>query len=672
MTTATEAPAVEGPADKSPETEVPAAEDQELPQERGGPQTVTGANFKGDHNGNLVQIFNPEEPRRTKSNLVEGPVPEERITQAAKAFCFPARFAEAAAVLRKRHLVVLSGHSCGRTHAGIRLLIDLNLESLHHLDPTRPAKDLLAHQANTTGYLWANHDANDWSPEDCERTLDQLSERLRSQDSYLVLTFLGNPDLGNVTKYVAELAAPPAVAVVQAHLTARGISNDRRTELLSEIDLETVSPVHRGPRHAAEVARLLAAVEAGEHSLADVKATLTRRADEDIQAWFGEHPDVSSRALAITVSLLEGCPYYKIASAAEKLEKVLANPENGEIWPYQPPDLLERSRSDRLNSVHAHIACPASSSSSNLALGPVRFSRPGWGPLLLSYVWTEFERVRPVIQEWLCTLTDELASASPAQQSALTRFGTTLASAAEPNPMRWVFPWLGPSKPAHSQTMAATVLGSLCANPGYVQQIKDVLRHWSQPNAPACYRHAVAIACGVEFGKAHPEFAMTQLGRLTKNCDDSLRRLIPRAVQALLAEPNNRSLVLSTAAMWLLTGGAQAQTMAYRCAIKALFVAGSEKPLTERDKPAVRLVGSALLTSLKYRPLMMRWLANQAAWATISASEAAKSRYLLHTLLTGDSDFVRRFGYDLRKYLAARGENSQVLARQLDLIVKEI
>ncbi|WP_336157007.1 hypothetical protein [Amycolatopsis sp. VC5-11] len=670
MTAATEAPASESPSVESPAPDSPAAAGPVDAPERTESPTVTGTNVEGDHNGDIYQIFKPDEPETAKSSLVEGPVPEDRITQAAEAFCFPERFADAAAILRKRHLVVLAGHSSGRTHSGIRLLIDLNLESLHHLNPTRPPKDLLTRQATTTGYLWANHDATGWSPEDCERTLDQLSERLRSQHSYLVLTFLGKPELGNVTKYVAELAAPPTAAVVQAHLTARGISDGRRAELLSEIDLETVSPVHRGPRHAAEVARLLAAVEAGEHSLADVKATLTSRADEDIQAWFEEHPDVSSRALAITVSLLEECPYYDIASAANKLEKVLANPENEEIWPYQPPDLLERSRSDRLNSVHAHVVRNASGS--NIALGPVKFSRPGWGPRLLSFVWTEFERVRPVIQEWLCTLTKELLSESPAQRRALTRFGTTLASAAEPNPMQWVLPWLGPDKPVHSQTMAATVLGALCANPGYIQQIKDVLRHWSKPNAPACYRHAVAIACGVEFGKSHPEFAMTQLGRLTKNCDESLRYLIPRAVQALLAEPNNRSLVLSTAAVWLLTGGAQAQAMAYQCAIKALFVAGAEKPLTERDKPAVRLVGSALLTSRKYRPLMMRWLANQGALATISASEAAKSRYLLHTLLTGDSDFVRRFGYDLRKYLDAHRDNSRGLARQLDLIVKEI
>ncbi|WIX80545.1 hypothetical protein QRX50_07180 [Amycolatopsis carbonis] len=670
MTVAPEiAPAGEKATDPTAEPD----EQQSAPLQDGPEQlSVTGTSVGGDNNGTVINQFAPE--KEVRANLVEGPVTDDLITHATRAFCHPERFSRAALILRKRRLVVLSGRSSGRSLAGVRLLIDRNVGTLQRLDPARSLKDFVSsvkRRSGLVGYLWDDHTGTGWADPDGERTLGQLEHTLRAMDAYLVVAFNSDVSLKTVQEYVTELSPPPTSDVAHAHLKAKGISPERCHELLTQIKLSEVLPGYSKPRRGAEVARLLAEVEAGQYSFDEVAQTLYRNKDHDVQDWFTENTNTATRALGITVALLEGCPYNEIASAAKKLEDVLTNPENKEIWPYTPPDLFERTREEQLNNVHATISPRLGADDGLTNPERVRFTRPGWGMRLLRYAWKEFDRIRPLLHEWLGGLSEELPEDSDAQREVFTRFGKLIAASAEPGPLQWVRPWLETYGSGHHHQIAAITLGALCTNASYVQTVKDHLNWWARPTARTRYRHAVAIACRAEFGKAYPEFAMKQLGRLTKNCDSRLRALIPPAVRELLQEPSNRSLVLSSLAFWLAGGGAQARAMAYKCSIDALSLNQAPVTFASREESAIRMIFAALMTNTSYRPAVIKHLAAWSSWSS-SGPHTVANQALLRILLTGDPSLMRRLGYDLRKYIERNEEGSKHLARQLALTLKDI
>lgn len=662
-------------------TETPENADSADPAaEPASPPTVNGNAVhenSGVVNNNTVNNFAPPPPVEDvadiTTSLVDGPVSAALLTEAVAAFCHPGGYDNALRILRERRVLVLCGRSTGRTLAGIRMFIDLDLEALQQLDPLRPLKDFstLQKPATSTGYLWDDITIKEWADGLTGRALSGIERSLRETSSFLIIAF-SDEDVSdaNVEAYLAEIVAPDTADVAKAHLAAKGIPHARQAELLSQVDLDKALPGYSRPSRGAKVARRLYEVDQDLYDFEEVKEDLYRRQDEDVKAWLENNKDVQIRALAISIAFLEGCPYNAIANAAKKLEDVLVNPENKEIWPYRPPNLFWESRGDRLRRAQA-----TQRRADGLAVDPeqITFSKPDWGERLLLHVWKEHERLRPILHSWLADISRTVLSRGEAgHDESMTRFGALLAKAAEPRVMNWVLDWVYEDS-ENLQSLAAMTLRGMSGNSSYVRAIKNFLHAWCNPRTQPSCRMTAAIALGGEFGRSQPEFALLRLRRLTKNATPELGLEIGKTIRSLLTEPSNRSLVLSTLPVWILEGGAASRHIALRCAVDALSLNGKTISFPEGDTAAVRILITALLEdgTLRRKTLagLILW-ATEGEWKAGSHSDVVGLFRLLFT--SPDDVLVRRLSFYLRKAFDEDPRQTAPLRNVLSQVLKEI
>ncbi|MEV6640962.1 hypothetical protein [Amycolatopsis sp. NPDC051371] len=653
-------------AEKEPvESTAPEPEAQETPAPAPEKPVLTNNGIYAEH---FHAGEEPDDEKEVKTGLVYGPVADSLVEQAVSAFCVPGGYGQASRILAEHRLVLLCGRSSGRSLAGARLLIDANLYDLRRLDPTRGARELLdlKQSGDTAGYLWNDVNADEWCGELDYHVLGQLAHSLVELDAYLVVTFANEDiDLERARPYVAELTPAEPAEMVRAHLRANGHPIDLVKTLDRDDDLTDCAPWR-----ASEIARLLGAMADGQFSEDDVKATIRRRGDEDVAAWFADNEDIPARALAITVALMEGSGYNDVAAAAKKLEDILSNPENDELWPYLPPDLFEETRAERLRRIRARLQPPESWQRIDGEL--VKFSRPGWGARLLAYVWKEYERIRPALQPWMGDLDDELPRLSDRHNAAMSRFGKMLAKAAEPDPFSWVRPWVTGSR--FQQSTAALILSGLCENSGYVQNVKNRVNSWTRHTVDEKFRFTAALVCRNTFGQCHPEFALNQLRKLTRECDRSLKREIIRSLKSMLDEPSNRGLVLSTLPVWILHGGATQQDIAIRAAMHALCLeTGGPLQFRDQETVAVRLLFTVLLEQPRHRELVFFGLAK---WAMLAGTRTDLRRdvnRVLKVLLNApDEILVRRFSYFLRRFFDENRKGTESLSELTAEVLEEL
>jgi len=654
------------------------AEPAEPESQPASPSAAAG-NTVGENSGvvnNTYNNFAPPNPEEDvdeiTTDLVDGPIPAAMVAEAVEAFCHPGEYNKALRILRERKVLVLCGVSTGRTLAAVRMFIDLNLETFQQLDPLRPLSDFssLKKPAASTGYLWDDLTGNEWATGLTGRTLSGFVRFLNEADSFLIIA-LSSDDVRHayIDAYLTELVAPDTADVAKAHLSARGIPCSRHSELLSQVDLNKALPGYSRPNRGAEVARQLAEADRGLYDFDEVKENLHRRQDEDVKAWFEKNKDVQIRALAISIAFLEGCPYNAVVAGAKKLEDALKNPENQEIWPYRPPNLFWESRGDRLRRAQAK---QKPTNYRHIDPERVAFTRPDWGQRLLHYVWKEHERIRPVLHTWLADVSRNVVSRSDmGHDEAMTRFGTLLAQAAEPDVMRWVWKWaIDPSEDL--QSLAAMTLRGMSENSSYVKVIKNHLHAWCNPKARTSYRMTAALALGGAFGRSQPEFALLRLRRLTKNATELLEFEIAAAIRSLLMEPNNRSMILSTLPIWLLEGGRTSRRVALRCALDALSLNGNTISFSDNDSAAVRLLVAALLEDGRLRRRAILGLTRWAATGEFKSESSSHVLGLLRLLFSSPDDvLIRRLSFYLRKALNESPQKTAPLRNALSQVLKE-
>ncbi|WP_326416094.1 hypothetical protein [Amycolatopsis sp. H20-H5] len=637
----------------------------------------------GTNSGIIANIFGWARPsekdevdiKKIKTSLVDGPVHQALQDEAVRAFCAPEHYDKAARILRRRNLVLLCGQSTGRTLAGVSLLVGMDLPHLQRLDPARPLRDIFDMKISaSTGYLWDDIAASAWSEGLGDRTLTQLERNLREQNSYLVIAYTVDDLSFEVAgAHIVELTAPSTRLVADAHMKALGLSGTTRTELLEKQDLDAVLPDHSRPSRGAKVARVLHEFNQGQLTAEEVGEILYRREDQDVKAWFEKNTDVSIRALAVTIALLEGCPYNTITAAAKRLEDLLSNPENQEIWPYDPPDIFFESRTDRLKRTRAKIRKKLRNVNWNIDPENVTFTRPDWGRRLLLHVWKEHERIRPLLHGWIDAVGEhDLPAWAEGHGDALNRFGQLLADSAEPETLNWVREWAR-AESRNRQSMAAKTLDGLSQNSSYVPTIKDHLHAWCSPRVRLSLRTTAAIACSGTLGRSHPEFALVQLRRLTKNSEEDLHLLVVKAIRGLLEEPSNRSLILSTLPGWLLTGGATSKDIALRCSLDALALKIEPVAISSKDQTPVRILFTALLENRKMRDQTFTWLRHWTAKGVGKPEIQENISSLLRILVTSpDVILVQRFSFFLRKEMSEDLQKTRRLAIAVQRILKEI
>ncbi|AXB45934.1 hypothetical protein A4R43_28490 [Amycolatopsis albispora] len=429
---------------------------------------------------------------------------------------------------------MICGVGAGRSLAGVRLLLETNSEPLEMLDPERKVGSLLPEEVQEHGGYLLDDYPKESLTDFTDQTLAELSDTLSAKRAHLVIVAENDSVMhGKARLYSAQLVPPDPKEVARARIAAKAPQENGPLALLEKVDLQRALLSHTAPARGATIADLLLKTEQG-YEFSDIEDDLYRVDDHDIEEWFERNQSPAVRALCITTAFFEKQSYFRIATMAERLTKVLENPEKGEIWPYEVPDLFSRTRQEMLDSITARLE--------HGKLEEVRFSRPTWAGRLRCYIWREYDKLHTYLRDWLKDAYENNLVFD--NHSAMEAYGSLLAERYDQNWRDWIFEWASSSRHTH-RTMAAKTLSGLLLNGIDPVIIRALVRAWAEPDAPIQYRRTAAMTCQGELGRQNPQFALDQLRKLAGTADYPLMIEISQALVSLFEEPSNQTLVLS-------------------------------------------------------------------------------------------------------------------------------
>ncbi|MGH3622049.1 MAG: hypothetical protein ACRDQ5_09705, partial [Sciscionella sp.] len=404
----------------------------------------------------------------------------------------------------------------------------------------------------------------------------------------------------------------------------------------------------------------------------------SRRTGQEVADWFAGAQPVAARALMIAIAVFEHRPYAEVRQAAFALERRMHDPDLRWIWRYWPPNLFADARDGRLDQVRAEVRTSSADDHD-----VVRFVRPGWGAEVLDCVWRQYERLRPVLRDWLEAFCLETSSyGADAHRRAAEVLGNLVGRERDPDPVGDFESWAESPK-SILREMAAAALGRIAEaqQPRNAGLVRHRLNDWSAPGSPVAKRLTAALAYGRAFGVTQPRYALRQLGSLTKRSDAHLRDVIIQGVLALVREPANRPEVLEelvewtsptnawtrrqvglASALWVLglAGGSKADNRVYRVGITD----------DERTRTLTRALLRNLMDDRRLRPKITSGLLDWAACAEREPALVPGFRSLLHAALAPPDDQVsRRISFDIRRLLYDEPETVGPLCTSVDEVL---
>ena len=475
--------------------------------------------------------------------LVDGPVSDQMMRDAAEAFEHPQEFGAAKEVLDGNGLVLLCGNGTGRTMTAVRLLMQSHASSLQHLNPERSVLDLASGILDErAGYLWQGQ-LPGWERQLSGGRLVRLARVLGRVRARLVVVADHATDLPDeALHYTVTLSPPDPIQVVRRHLLRMVPA-----ESVADLEIEARKLLHVGasPGEAVKVAVFLKSLRERDYRPERTIAELRDRTDNEVQSWFANPQSLAARALMIAVAVFEHRSCAEVVQAALQLEPLLANPEHEDIWPYMPPDLFVDTRATRLGGVHAATVPNPNRGVSGDDPEIVRFDRPGWAEAVLRCIWCQYDRLRPTIKEWL----GNRPTHGQAHKAGAVVIGRLLGGTPGPDPTAELTTWAG-STLARQREMAAAAIGGMAEQPELIPLVRKRLRSWSLEEAGIARRLTAALAYGGTFGQRHPRLAVERLGVLAERADDLLRNAVIRGITGLAEEPANRPEVLRNLVVW--------------------------------------------------------------------------------------------------------------------------
>ena len=409
------------------------------------------------------------------------PLAPEVLHRHIGAYIRPPGYDQALRILKREHLLVLAGPSgTGREACALALLADdlADTSRLHLV-----GEDLLASAAAWKGgeagcgYVASEVDPAALAKLD-DTWLRSTAESLRDAGKYLVVVTgaaaaaPGHPTAG-LEFVVGDLGVPDPLDVLRARArlavwTGRAA---RVTAALASPDLTGLLAEERAPRFAARVA---VAVADAVNRDADPAAVIAALCDptERVRAWF-ERTDVARAesdqeiALAIAVAVLDGCSYLAVTDAATALYRRLHSGETR----------LRFRRSLRSSQNWLEVSVPEAPATVHGDPMPetLRFRNPQVQAIVLSYVWTELDGLRPALIAWLRSLAGnpdvDVRACVSASAGLLATLDFTYAV------HNLLMPWASSGLPT-TRTCAGLALAVPSRDPRYAERVWALLREW--------------------------------------------------------------------------------------------------------------------------------------------------------------------------------------------------
>ncbi|MFF1510684.1 hypothetical protein [Streptomyces sp. NPDC058326] len=534
------------------------------------------------------------EGKIAKPRFREGPYPPEEVGDRLRAFVEPRSYALCKEALRGRRVLLLRGESgSGTSTAAFALLRDLTgngriigLDSANGLTDWQPSM--------SAGYVVQGN-----APEAGERldevALNQLTDRLRGKDAYLVVIVNQVSTLPRAVQlWCHNHIAPSPRDVAQARLNGMAnegtLSVEQLRKAVNSLDLppfRDILAAERSPGAGVDVAEELREVAANRRTPEAAADNLRAGTAEAAKKLLNSvRRNVDDLALTATIALLEEQDRSVVERFAAQLRPLLstrATPSPGEAI----DDLLGRDIDDRLAKVQARLLprIAGTSRSHRYWSEPVAFRGKHLGEQVLRRLWLDYEGFSEVLMAWM----RELPYEPGVDRAAGRRIGQVLCQASGPDVLRQLDPFAGSSL-SWQRRLAAHALGEVVQDAMLSAAVRAQLRQWSRLKAPEM-RCTVAEACAGSLGLALPHFAVdllhTVLDAKGGPLGDDVYRAVSAGLGVLLTEDANRERVVGKLTTWL---GETRDTARHTYAVRAVHA------LCDGGFPAINRAGVRKVT----------------------------------------------------------------------------
>ncbi|MCP2728355.1 nSTAND3 domain-containing NTPase [Limnofasciculus baicalensis] len=376
----------------------------------GGAYFADQVDVVGDVVGVNQTKWNTGSTKHNFLNYVAGQISNEQITKISSVYIQPDSYAQAQRILKEKHILILWGDSkFGKRTTAIHLLLSvLQTEEIFVIDPSLQDFSSFPSETNQR-YL-----ASDRSGKLNSYTLNGLSQQLKKQDSYLIITVdsLMRLSQDDLSEYIVKFHhLPTSEALLEKHLEwylKDQVQLNSNYDPIQEDSVRELLTHKLLPGDIDKLAQLLAKVTINELDLEQALASFDVHVQEKVESWFGEHQNLTQRVFIIALAVLNGGAYQNVLKASQDLESVINPPpekdkEKEDISKSEP--LFNTPRSQLVKAVGAKLV--QSSEETEFGNSPVErieFDNDKWQFAVLSYMWQEYDRLREPLLEWLYKL----------------------------------------------------------------------------------------------------------------------------------------------------------------------------------------------------------------------------------------------------------------------------
>jgi hypothetical protein len=494
-----------------------------------------------------------------------GEVPERDLDAIHSAFAPPPRlYDQAEQRLAEHHTVVLrGGPGAGKATIGLHLLAKL-AKKVHRMDPDVQVAQLqTADLEPGQGYL-----ADTLSLEQVERLsafhVGRLSTQPGEPGPYLVFTVSHEPGqpgrsldpLGGAVVSLDDLTDEELdqwrrdilAAHLEAGLEAAGADMGPPPELLASKLVARYLSDDATPGKVAELARVVLAVhrdELSEDEAADLLDQPRKLALETLEQLEGNH----EFAFCIALAVFNETKYQIVLDAAAALEPLLDRA--AALERPEPRPLFAKDRDARLKSIKAkpQLGRAEWTSLGSLPVEVVQYVNPRLPGALLDTVWTEYDRARRALLDWLLeAAADEQADMRAGAAAALGRLSTFDFR----HVYERAFAVLARSDDRRQRETVAWALGVPAGNPAFDTQVVNLVKRWSRQADDPRLLHTAAMAYGDEVGRLFPMQALRGLFRIADAKSGALDLVVADAIWRLSSfSTMHRRLVLEGLHTWV-------------------------------------------------------------------------------------------------------------------------
>ena len=316
-------------------------------------------------------------------------------------------YSHAQNILNNKHLLILWGDShFGKRTTAIRLLLSLSqTEEILEIDPTLGEEDLKSFQAKASQVYLIDTLTPDSAGKLYKFALNNLGQKLREQNSYLVITVdiraQLSQELGQYTLQWKEL--PTSKTLLEKHLMWYWENHDadRIQELIQQESVFTLLDKKLLPGEVDRLAELLTKVFKNELPLEQALAGFSGQVKQDVEKWFDNKQDLSQCVFIIALAVLSGSKYQAVINASQGLQSLIEPPSEKEELSNSEPAFKEK-RSERLKDVKSHLT--QGYENTEFGRSPVELvelDNPAFQPAILAYIWNEYDFYRDKLLQWL-------------------------------------------------------------------------------------------------------------------------------------------------------------------------------------------------------------------------------------------------------------------------------